>query len=181
LLIQAEIQRLTRFVENILNVSAMEAGRFVLRPLKLSLPMIVSEVRNGWRNLPEINRIQLDVGDELPLVFADEVALRSVFGHLVDNALKYAPQSIVRIYAQLEDDRIRVEVRDFGPGIPADKRNLLFERFQRLEAKDSQAVYGYGLGLYLSQRLLRAMNSELHFEPPGDGGARFYFYLRQEE
>jgi PAS domain S-box-containing protein len=181
LLIQAEIQRLTRFVENILNVSAMEAGRFVLRPLSLSLATIVGEVRNGWRNLPEINRIQINVGEDLPLVFADEVALRSVFAHLVDNALKYAPNSIVQIYAQLEEDRIRVEVRDFGPGIPVDKQNLLFERFQRLEAKDSQAVYGYGLGLYLSQRLLRAMNSELHFETPGDGGARFYFYLRQPE
>lgn len=177
LLIQAEIQRLTRFVENILNVSAMEAGRFVLRPLKLSLPMLVSEVRSSWRNLPDFNRIQIDVGDSLPLVLADEDALRSVFAHLVDNALKYAPQSDVRICAQPAGDQIRVEVRDFGPGIPVDKQNLLFERFQRLDAKDSQAVYGYGLGLYLSQRLLRAMNSELHFEPPGDGGARFYFYL----
>jgi signal transduction histidine kinase len=181
LLIQAEIQRLTRFVENILNVSAMDAGRFVLRPLELSLPMIVDDVRNGWRNLPEINRIQTEVSEELPLVFADEDALRSVFGHLIDNALKYAPQSNVCISAQLERDRVRVEVRDHGPGIPIDKQNLLFERFQRLEAKDSQAVYGYGLGLYLSQRLLRAMNSELHFEPPSDGGARFYFYLGQKE
>jgi PAS domain S-box-containing protein len=177
LLIQAEIQRLTRFVENILNVSAMEAGRYVLHPLKLSLAMTVGGVCNGWRNLPDINRIQVEVGDELPLVFADEDALRSVFAHLVDNALKYAPESIVRICAQLEGDQVRVEVRDFGPGIPIEKQALLFQRFQRLEAKDSQAVYGYGLGLYLSQQLLRAMNSELHFEQPGDGGARFYFYL----
>jgi signal transduction histidine kinase len=110
-------------------------------------------------------------------VFADDDALRSVFAHLIDNALKYAPQSIVRICAQLEGEQVRVEVRDFGPGIPEEKQALLFERFQRLEAKDSQAVYGYGLGLYLSQKLLRAMNSELRFEPPGDGGARFYFYL----
>jgi signal transduction histidine kinase len=181
LLIQAEIQRLTRFVENILNVSALEAGRFVMRPLKLSLPMIVNEVRSGWRNLPDFNRIQIDVGDGLPLVLADEDALRSVFAHLVDNALKYAPQSDVCIGAQPAGNQIRVEVRDFGPGIPIDKRNLLFERFQRLDVKDSQSVYGYGLGLYLSQRLLRAMNSELHFEPPRDGGARFYFYLSPSE
>ena len=77
--------------------------------------------------------------------------------------------------------QIRVEIRDFGPGIPADKRGLLFERFQRLEARDSQAVYGYGLGLYLSQRLLQAMDSELHFEAPSDGGALFYFLLNPAE
>jgi signal transduction histidine kinase len=180
-LIQAEIQRLTRFVENILNVSAMEAGKFVLHPIRLSLSAIVSEVRNSWQNLPEIGRIDVDIPKEMPFVFADETALRSVFAHLVDNALKYAPQSKVRICAQLEGDLVRVEVRDFGPGIPIDKQNLLFDRFQRLEAKDSQSVYGYGLGLYLSQRLLRAMESELHFESPKDGGARFYFHLSLRE
>lgn len=180
-LIQAEILRLTRFVENILNVSALEAGRFVLHPIRLSLAVIVSEVRSGWQNLPEIEKIEVDVPEDLPFVFADENALRSVFAHLVDNALKYAPQSQVRICAQPEGDRVRIEVRDFGPGIPIEKQNLLFKRFQRLEAKDSQSVYGYGLGLYLSQHLLHAMNSELHYEPPIDGGARFYFYLGLRE
>ncbi len=180
-LIQAEIQRLTRFVENILNVSAMEAGKFVLHPIKLALPAIVNEVRSSWHNLPEFERIEVDVPEDLPFVIADENALRSVFAHLIDNALKYAPQSKVRICAQVEGDKVRVEVRDFGPGIPTEKQNLLFERFQRLEAKDSQSVYGYGLGLYLSQHLLRAMNSELHFEAPKDGGARFFLYLSIRE
>jgi PAS domain S-box-containing protein len=181
LLIQAEIQRLTRFVENILNVSAMEAGKFVLHPINLSLPVVVSEVRGIWYNRTEIERVEVDVPEELPLVLADENALRSVFAYLVDNALKYAPQSVVRICARLIINQVRVEVRDFGPGIPTDKQNLLFERFQRLEAKDSQSVYGYGLGLYLSQHLLRAMNSELQFEQPIGGGALFYFYLSIRE
>jgi PAS domain S-box-containing protein len=181
LLIQAEIQRLTRFVENILNVSAMEAGRFVLHPIKLSLPLVVSEVRNSWYNRPEIERIEVDIPEELPLVIADENALRSVFAHLVDNALKYAPESPVRICAKQNDSLVRVEVRDFGPGIPSDQQNLLFERFQRLEVKDSQSVYGYGLGLYLSQHLLLAMNSELHFEQPVENGALFYFNLSLRE
>jgi PAS domain S-box-containing protein len=181
LLIQAEIQRLTRFVENILNVSAMEAGKFVLHPINLSLPVVINEVRNIWYNRSEIERVEIDVPVDLPFVQADENALRSVFAHLVDNALKYAPQSAVQINAKLISNQVRVEVRDFGPGIPTDKQNLLFERFQRLEAKDSQSVYGYGLGLYLSQQLLRAMNSELHFEQPSGRGALFFFYLRIRE
>ena len=75
-------------------------------------------------------------------------------------------------------NRIRVQVTDQGPGIPAAKRRLLFRRFQRLDAKDSQSVYGYGLGLYLSRRMLHAMLSDLAFEAPPEGGARFYFHLR---
>jgi len=71
-----------------------------------------------------------------------------------------------------------VEILDHGPGIPPEKRRLLFKKFQRLDARDSQSVYGYGLGLYLSRRLLQAMNSNLSFEPPPEGGACFYFYLK---
>jgi PAS domain S-box-containing protein len=177
LLIQAEIRRLTRFVENILNMSAIEAGRLSLHCTKLSLSVIASEVRDTWTNLPDFARIQLDVGEDLPLVSADEQALRSVFGHLLDNALKYAPHSQVWISADLRDGGVRVGVRDFGPGIPETKRGLLFQRFQRLDVRDSQSVYGYGLGLYLSQKILRAMGSDLHFDAPEDGGARFYFCL----
>jgi signal transduction histidine kinase len=69
-------------------------------------------------------------------------------------------------------------VTDSGAGIPKEKRPLLFQRFQRLEARDSQSVYGYGLGLYLSKRMLRAMGSDLAFEEPPEGGARFYFFLK---
>jgi K+-sensing histidine kinase KdpD len=69
-------------------------------------------------------------------------------------------------------------VTDHGPGIPKEKIPLLFQRFQILDAKDSQSVYGYGLGLYFSQRMLQAMGSELAFEEPSQGGARFYFLLK---
>lgn len=177
LLMQAEIWRLTRFVENILNMSAMEAGRLVLRPTQLSLSVLAAEVQAQWCNLPEFARLRVDVSEDLPLVQADEGALRSVFGHLLDNALKYAPDSPVWITAILQGPSIRVTVRDQGPGIPEEKRGLLFQRFQRLDARDSQTVYGYGLGLYLSQRLLSAMGSQLLFEAPNGGGACFAFDL----
>ena len=71
-----------------------------------------------------------------------------------------------------------MQITDTGPGIPEEKRSLLFQRFQRLDAKDSQSVYGYGLGLYLSQRLLQAMHSDLAFDAPPQGGARFFFFLK---
>jgi signal transduction histidine kinase len=104
--------------------------------------------------------------------------LESIFNHLLDNALKYAPESPVVVEAIRIKNRVRLQVTDRGPGIPPGKRRLLFQRFQRLEASDSQSVYGYGLGLYLSRRMLRAMQSDLVFEAPPEGGARFYFLLR---
>ena len=115
---------------------------------------------------------------DCPAVLADRVVLESIFNHLLDNALKYAPDSPVVVEAVRIRNRVRVQVTDRGPGIPQAKRRLLFQRFQRLDASDSQSVYGYGLGLYLSRRMLQAMQSDLAFEAPAEGGARFYFLLK---
>ena len=177
-LMQAEVQRLTRFVESILDVSAIEAGRLKLHLTSLSLAPIFDLLVKHWSTLEDADRIQVQLEDELPNVIAAQNALESVLRHLVDNAIKYAPDEPVVITAKRQKREVRIEVRDFGPGIPDEKQNLLFERFQRLDAKDSQSVYGYGLGLYLSHRLLEEMGSTLTFDAPADGGARFSFSLK---
>ena len=177
-LMQAEVQRLTRFVEFILDVSAIEAGRLELHPTPLSLVPILEHLNQYWGTPEDVERIQVQFQSDLPKVMAEQNALESVLRHLVDNAIKYAPDGPVTVSAVQQIGQVRVEVRDFGPGIPEDKRNLLFERFQRLDAKDSQSIYGYGLGLYLSRRLLNEMGSTLTFDAPADGGARFTFSLK---
>ncbi len=177
-LMQAEVQRLTRFVESILDVSAIEAGRLELHPTPLSLVPILEHLNQYWGTPEDVERIQVQLQPDLPKVMAEQNALESVLRHLVDNAIKYAPDGPVTVSAVQQIGQVRVEVRDFGPGIPEDKRNLLFERFQRLDAKDSQSIYGYGLGLYLSRRLLNEMGSTLTFDAPADGGARFTFSLK---
>jgi signal transduction histidine kinase len=177
-LMKNEIQRLTRFVENILNLSAMEAGRFELHPSAIDLSSLLTQVIAKLNNLPGIERIQVKLERDLPDVIADEPVLQSIFNHLIDNALKYAEQGPVLIEAYRQRNEVRVQVTDSGPGIPKEKRRLLFQRFQRLDAKDSQSVYGYGLGLYLSRRMLQAMSSDLAYETPENEGACFYFYLK---
>jgi signal transduction histidine kinase len=177
-LMQAEVQRLTRFVESILDVSAMEAGRLKLHPAPLSLASIFERLNQHWETLDDSERIQVQLQSALPDVMAAQDALESVLRHLVDNAIKYALDGPVIVSAEKTNQQVRIQVRDFGPGIPDDKQNLLFKRFQRLDAKDSQTVYGYGLGLYLSRRLLEEMGSTLTFDAPDDGGARFSFVLK---
>jgi len=177
-LMQAEIQRLTRFVENILNLSVLDAGRLSMHPVPLSLSVMVGELFRKRILDPKMERVVVRVSPDLPLVLADETALDSVLHHLVDNALKYAPEGTVIIEAILNKKHVRVQVSDQGPGIAPEQRHLLFQRFQRLDARDSQSVYGYGLGLYLSRRLLESMNSNLEFEPAPAGGAQFFFHLK---
>ena len=178
LLMKNEVQRLTGFVENILNLSAVEAGRLVVHKVPVSVIIIVQEACNKFKTLPGADRIKINLQAELPMVLSDPGFLESVLNHLIDNALKYALEGLVTVDAIRQRDRLRIQVTDTGPGIPREKRRLLYKRFQRLDAKDSQTVYGFGLGLYLSQRMLEAMGSSLAFEEPAGGGARFYFYLK---
>jgi signal transduction histidine kinase len=177
-LMQAEVRRLTRFVESILDVSAIEAGRLKLHPTPLLLAPILENLNQYWGLPEEVERIQVQAQPDLPKVMAAQNALESVLRHLVDNAIKYAPDGPVTVSAVQQSEQVRIAVRDFGPGIPEDKRNLLYGRFQRLDVKDSQSIYGYGLGLYLSRRLLNEMDSTLTFDAPADGGARFSFSLK---
>jgi PAS domain S-box-containing protein len=177
-LMKNEVQRLTRFVENILDLSAMEAGRLEVKLVPVSLAAIAENVSAQFIGVPGVERIKIDLLEDLPPVTADPGYLNSVINHLVDNALKYAPEETVTVDAVRQGGRLRVQVTDHGPGIPKEKRPLLFRRFQRLDARDSQVVYGYGLGLYFSQRMLQAMGSKLAFEEPPRGGARFYFLLK---
>jgi len=177
-LMQAEVQRLTRFVESILDVSAIEAGRLELYLAPLSLVHIFEELNQHWDMLEDAKRIHVRLQPDLPDVMAAQNALESILRHLVDNAIKYAPDGPVNVNVEKQDEQVRIDVRDFGPGIPEDRQNLLFGRFQRLDAKDSQTVYGYGLGLYLSRRLLQEMGSTLTFDAPDDGGSRFSFFLK---
>jgi K+-sensing histidine kinase KdpD len=173
-----EIQRLTRFVENILNLSAMEAGRLEIQPIPVDISSLMGEVQKKLSATPGTERIEFIIRKGLPKVLVDPGFLQSVFNHLIDNALKYAPTGTVTIESVLKRGKIQIRVADLGPGIPLDKRPLLFKRFQRLDASDSQSVYGYGLGLYLSQRMLRAMGSDLAFDKSYKKGACFYFNLQ---
>jgi len=173
-----EVERLARFVENILNLSATEAGQFQLKLAPVSLEKILETVCNKFGVNSAARQIHIRLPEDCPAVLADQVVLESIFNHLLDNALKYAPESPVEVEAVRIKNRVRVQVTDRGPGIPLAKRRLLFQRFQRLDASDSQSVYGYGLGLYLSRRMLQAMKSDLAFEAPLEGGARFYFLLK---
>ena len=90
-----EVERLTRFVENILNLSAMEAGQIQLEPAPVSLEEVLDTVCNKFGVNPAARQIQVRLPPDCPAVLADRVVLESIFNHLLDNALKYAPESPV--------------------------------------------------------------------------------------
>jgi PAS domain S-box-containing protein len=175
--VQAEIKRLSRFVETILDLSALDAGRLPLTLAPLDLSATLEALRAQWVALPAGSRVQIQAAQPLPAVLADERALTSVFFHLVDNALKYAPGGEVTVSVEPRGANVWAAVSDSGPGIPPEQRTAIFERFQRLNSADAQMVYGHGVGLYMVRRLLNAMHSEITVDDAPGGGARFAFEL----
>ena len=177
-LVHEETQRLSRLVEAILDLSALEAGRLSMQPLPLSLQEVFAEVREKFPQTLRPDRVRLDIPGELPRVRADERGLGSVVFHLLDNALKYAPTGDIQVQAQVGEGRIQVTVTDRGPGIPDSELERVFEMFHRLDSRDSREVYGHGLGLHMARRLMEAMGGEIHAEPgPYGEGTRFSFWL----
>jgi PAS domain S-box-containing protein len=176
-LVEAEARRLSRFVESVLDLSALEAGRITLHPVAVS---VEAAARAAFERFPPgagPSRLELRVPVGLPPVWADERALGSVFFHLLDNALKYAEQGAVRVEARTDDGTVQVSVSDEGPGVPAQDRERVFDMFHRVDASDARRVYGHGLGLPLTRRLLQAMGGGIELAPTEAKGARFVFWL----
>jgi PAS domain S-box-containing protein len=176
-LVQAEILRLKSFVETILDLSALDAGRAPLYPAPVELDDQIRLLRQQMGHLQGTQRIQWQIPAGLPPILADGRALNSILFHLLDNALKYAPEGVIIVSAGLSGREIWVRVEDEGPGIPEDAQGYLFERFYRYKPSDSQSVYGHGLGLYIVHRLLEMMGGQISFNNRQPGGACFTFSL----
>jgi signal transduction histidine kinase len=174
-LVRKESERLSRFVENILDLSALEAGRAPLQigPLKISEPLEKARTAlaaaHGGPESRDLKRVKIRLAEGLPEVAADEHILASVFFQLLDNALKYATRGPVRVEAVPTEDGVEVTVADSGPGIPADRRDQLFQMFSRLEDPDTPRVRGVGLGLYISRKMVEAMGGSIDLVPSKRG------------
>ena len=176
-LVQAETKRLSQFVETILDLSALEAGRFQLALSPLSIEDVLKRTVARFPDRKVKSRLKKEIEDGLALVLADVRALESVFFHLLDNAVKYAPSGEIIIAAQEELGKVVLAVSDSGPGIPPAQREQVFEMFHRLDTSDAREVYGHGLGLPMVSRLLEAMGGGIRVDEEALVGTRLEFWL----
>jgi two-component system sensor histidine kinase KdpD len=171
LAIDRETDRLNRIIENLLEMSRLEAG--VLRPNKQLYPLaeLVNDVVGRMRPLAADHRVVVDVPDDLPPVPLDYVQVDQVLSNLLENAFKYAPPGTeVRVVARTADGAVRVSVVDHGPGIPPDEQGMVFDRFYR-------GARGIGLGLAVARGLVEAHGGKIWAETTPGGGATISFTL----
>ena len=121
--------------------------------------------------------------DDLPAARADGARTTKIVGMLLDNAHRYTPSELpIEVELDADGDHVRVHVIDHGPGIPAAHRELVFERFSRLEDPLTMRTGGVGVGLFLARQLAEAMDGAVDLEVPGDGrGCLFTLTLPRAE
>ena len=179
--IDAASMRLQRLIDNLLSASRLEGDIFVVQPEPVEVGTLVRRAVGASRVLAgEPRRVEVDLPSEQLWVLGDPDQLAQVLENLIGNALKYSPrESAVRVAAHLADDRVRINVRDHGPGIPAAARERVFEKFYRVVSAPADDVHavtgprGLGLGLYICRRIVEAHGGLIWGASAQDGGSVF--------
>jgi two-component system phosphate regulon sensor histidine kinase PhoR len=179
-IIERNVQRLQRLLEDVLDLSRIEARELRLELEPLELAPAVQHVLGMFSHQAE--RKQVGLRTEIPAAIGAVVADRSAFEHvlsnLVDNAVKYCPAgATVTVRAQPQAAQVRVAVADSGPGIDRKHLPRLFERFYRVDSGRSREVGGTGLGLSIVKHLVEAMGGSVSVESDLGRGTTFMFTL----
>ena len=161
------LDRLTRLVGNLLDMSRLQAGALSLFPRPAGLDEIISLALDDLG--PAGREITVEIPETLPAVKADPAILERVVVNLSENALRYSPAGKAPLLAASSlGDRVELRVVDRGPGIPEEDRDRMFVPFQRLG--DTDNTTGVGLGLALARGLTEAMGGTLTAEDTPGGG-----------
>jgi signal transduction histidine kinase len=164
-------RHLLELINEILDLSKVEAGRMELEPAALSLPDMLEQALALVRERAARQRlaVTLDVDAAVGIVWADETKLKQVVVNLLTNAVKFTPEGgRVDVAARSRDAEVQVTVRDTGVGIAAEDQARIFEAFQRGDRRAS--AEGTGLGLTLSKRFVELHGGRIWVESrPGEG------------
>jgi len=180
--IHQEADRLARLVDDLQELSRVEAGSYPLdkRPVVLSDLVQIVLKRLGKQAKAKNIEIKTDLAADLPAVLVDPDRITQVLSNLVQNAIQYTPEGgNVTLSTAHSDGMLKVGVIDSGIGIPAEHLTYIFSRFYRVDkSRSRQSGGGSGIGLTISRLLVEAHGGKLCVESDGEGkGSRFYFTL----
>ncbi len=173
-------QRLTRLINDILDLEKIESGRLEIEIRPLPLESCLAEALEANRPFAETCGVRCVLREPVPVVaiLADGDRMQQVLTNLLSNAAKFSPdgEEIV-LEAVVAAGRARIAVRDRGPGIPDEFRGRLFEKFSQAGKVSTRRVGGTGLGLSICRAILDEMNGNISFETEVGRGTTFFVEL----
>jgi two-component system sensor histidine kinase KdpD len=170
--IEEEATRLSQFVNNLLDMTRLEAGALDIRRDWIDAGDVIRGAVNRSQKLKPARKIKLTLPDVLPLVRGDATLLEQVLFNLIDNADKYSPEASTTAISAVAQSSgaITIRVSDEGQGIPSDSLERIFDKFYRVGGSDGRTP-GTGLGLAIAAGVIRAMGGDISARSPiKDGG-----------
>jgi PAS domain S-box-containing protein len=167
-IISDESDRLSELVNNILDLSRLDAGALQLERVKCDIEETIHKAAKRVRL--NGSRFEVQIEADLPALYADPLRLEAILRNLFENAVKYGGENVaIRIEAARQDGSILFRVSDDGPGIPPEESARIFEMFYRVDDRLSRSAGGAGLGLAICQGLVHAHGGRIWVEPQERG------------
>lgn len=168
--------RLVRLINDILDVERMQAGKIRFEFVSCLAPEIVQTAVENARSLAEQKEVTISCAVEPWLVQGDADRLVQTLTNLLGNAIKFAPPGTqISVRANRERENIKFSVEDQGRGVPQDKLQRIFERFEQVDASDAREKGGTGLGLAISKTIVEQHGGRIWVESEIGKGSTFYF------
>jgi signal transduction histidine kinase len=190
--VHKEADHLSSLVEDLLNVSRLDAGKIKLERWVMALPKLVRELVAQLNKELDVerHRLLLDVPDSLPPIYADRDRVRQILSNLLSNAIKYSPEGgEVVLHASVlhrtpasapplsHEPALLISVRDQGIGIPQHELTRIFERFYRVDNSNTRRIGGTGLGLAITRALVELHGGRIWVDSTPGEGSTFYVTL----
>ncbi|MBT7136587.1 MAG: response regulator [Rhodospirillaceae bacterium] len=177
--IKESTQALLQIINEVLDISKLEAGKMEIENLDFNLPSLLENVmslfQGGAQNTVSI---EMELDDRLPAaIHGDPSRLRQVLLNLVGNAVKFTKEGQIRVLAERDREALRFSVTDTGIGIGAETLPKLFSDFTQADSSISREFEGTGLGLAICKRLIELMGGEVGVESELGAGSTFWFTL----
>jgi len=171
--------RMVGLINDLLNVSRMETGRFFLEPKEVDMEKVVREEVSQLNKQAKEKGLKLEVKikGKIPVVWVDDVKIRQVVMNFADNAIYYTTAGSVTVTLEKDDKHIVYKVKDTGIGVPKAQQKQLFEKFFRADNARHVRPDGTGLGIYLAKKVIDDHGGKLLFESTEGKGSTFGFRL----
>mgnify|MGYP006272694429 CR=1 FL=1 len=181
-IIKEETDRLSILIKDLLNLSKIESQSFDLEADDFK--EVLNKVLNLLQKKAEDKNIdfEVEIAEDLPLVYMVREQIKQVLINLIDNAIKYTPAGgKITVRVEKEGDKVYFSVKDNGMGIPQADQERIFERFYRVDKARSRVLGGTGIGLSIVRNIIKQHGSEIQVKSREGAGSEFYFYLKAAE
>jgi signal transduction histidine kinase len=173
-----QVSRLTSLIDDLLDLSRLEAGRLDLRRQVLSLDALAAEIVSDFHAATSQHELLLERPAAPVLVVGDQARLEQVIVNLLQNAMKYSPDGgRITLRVEAVGAEAKLTIKDEGIGIPAEEQEQLFRRFFRARNATTMHFGGLGMGLYISHEIISHHGGRFEVRSEPGHGAAFAFYL----